>query len=48
MELAEAMVSLIGDRVLRDNLIFKGKEQARKFSWKKTAQATLNVYRSII
>ena len=48
MELAEVMVSLIGDRVLRDNLIFKGKEQASKFSWQKTAQATLNVYRSVL
>jgi glycosyltransferase involved in cell wall biosynthesis len=48
MELAEAMVSLIGDRVLRDNLIFKGKDQASKFSWEKTAQATLSVYRSVI
>jgi glycosyltransferase involved in cell wall biosynthesis len=48
MELAEAMLNLIRDRVLRDNLIFKGKEQANKFSWEKTAQATLNVYRSII
>jgi glycosyltransferase involved in cell wall biosynthesis len=48
MELAGAMLNLIGDRVLRDNLIFKGKEQASKFSWEKTAQVTLNVYRSII
>ena len=48
MELAEAMVSLISDRILRDNLIIKGKEQASKFSWEKTAQATLNVYRSIM
>jgi glycosyltransferase involved in cell wall biosynthesis len=48
MELAGAMLNLIGDRVLRDNLIFKGKEQASKFSWKKTAQSTLNVYRSVI
>ena len=46
MELADAMLNLIRDRVLRDNLIFKGKEQASKFSWKKTAQATSNVYRS--
>jgi glycosyltransferase involved in cell wall biosynthesis len=48
MELAGAMLNLIGDRVLRDNLIFKGKEKASKFSWKKTAQATLNVYRSVL
>ena len=46
MELADAMLNLIRDRILRDHLIFKGKEQASKFSWEKTAQATLNVYRS--
>ena len=48
MELADVMLNLIRDRVLRDNLIVKGKEQASKFSWKKTAQATLKVYCSII
>jgi glycosyltransferase involved in cell wall biosynthesis len=48
MELADAMLNIVRDRVLRDNLIFKGKEQASKFSWKKTAQATLSVYRSVI
>jgi glycosyltransferase involved in cell wall biosynthesis len=48
MELADAMLNIVRDRVLRDNLIFKGKEQASKFSWEKTAQATLNVYRSVI
>jgi glycosyltransferase involved in cell wall biosynthesis len=48
MELADVMLNVVRDRVLRDNLIFKGKEQASKFSWEKTAQATLNVYRSII
>ena len=48
MELADAMLNLIRDRVLRDNLIVKGKEQASKFSWEKTAQVTLNVYRSVL
>jgi glycosyltransferase involved in cell wall biosynthesis len=48
MELADAMLNIVGDRVLRDNLIFKGKEQANKFSWRKTAQATLNIYRSVL
>ena len=48
MELADAMLNVVRDRVLRDNLIRLGKEQAKKFSWKKTAQATLNVYRSVI
>ena len=48
MELADAMLNLIRDRVLRDNLIVKGKEQASKFSWKKTAEVTLKVYCSIL
>ena len=48
MELADAMLNVVRDRVLRDNLIVKGKDQASKFSWEKTAQATLNVYRSVL
>jgi glycosyltransferase involved in cell wall biosynthesis len=48
MELADAMLNIVRDRVLRDNLIFKGKEQANKFSWEKTAQATLNIYCSVL
>jgi glycosyltransferase involved in cell wall biosynthesis len=48
MELADAMLNVIRDRVLRDNLIFMVKDQASKFSWRKTAQATLNVYRSLL
>ncbi len=48
MELADVMLNLISDRVLRDNLIRLGKEQANKFSWEKTAQDTLNVYSSVL
>ena len=47
-ELADAMLSIIRDRALRNQLIIKGKEQANKFSWEKTAQATLNIYRSVL
>lgn len=47
LELAEAMLKMIGDRALRTQLITKGKEQSQKFSWNKTAQNTLTVYRSI-
>jgi glycosyltransferase involved in cell wall biosynthesis len=48
MELADAMLNIVRDRVLRDNLIVKGKEQASKFSWRKTAKATLKVYCSVL
>ncbi len=47
-ELAEAMLKIISDRIFRDKLISQGKEQARKFSWEKTAQTTLKIYRSIL
>ncbi|MEB3312417.1 MAG: glycosyltransferase family 1 protein [Snowella sp.] len=47
LELAEAMLKVISDRALRDQLTTQGKKQAQKFSWNKTAQDTLTVYRSI-
>ncbi len=48
LEMAEAMLKVIGDRTFRNQLITKGKEQSQKFSWNKTAQNTLKVYSSIL
>ena len=44
-ELEEAIVQLIGDQALRDELIAKGRERARQFTWTRAAQATADVYR---
>jgi glycosyltransferase involved in cell wall biosynthesis len=44
----EAMRRLAGDSAVRSELVERGKEQARKFSWRKCAGETLEVYRSVL
>jgi glycosyltransferase involved in cell wall biosynthesis len=48
VEIAEGMLKLISDSPLRQNLIANGKQQARQFSWEKTARETLTAYRSLL
>ncbi|MEA5535461.1 glycosyltransferase family 1 protein [Crocosphaera sp. XPORK-15E] len=45
-ELAQIMLKIIDDSTLRKEMINKGKKQAQKFSWERTAQATLKAYQS--
>lgn len=47
VSLAEAILQVVSDSCLRHELVRKGKEQARLFSWEKTAKATLQAYRSL-
>ena len=42
--LAQAMRQILTNNQLRDGMIRKGLEQAKKFSWEKTAEQTLEVY----
>jgi len=44
--LAEAMSKVLTNSKLRDNMVKKGLEQAKSFSWEKTAEQTLEVYHS--
>jgi alpha-1,3-rhamnosyl/mannosyltransferase len=44
----EAMQALIDDRALRERLIAAGSARARSFSWRRTADETLAVYRQIV
>ena len=46
--LARALESVLGDDRLRNDLREKGLQQAQRFTWEKTAQATLAVYRALI
>ncbi|HTL89361.1 MAG TPA: glycosyltransferase family 1 protein [Leptolyngbya sp.] len=46
--LGEAILQVICDRQFRDHLIQKGKEQAKLYSWERTAKETLSAYRSIL
>lgn len=48
MQLAEAILQVISDSQLRQNLINKGKIRADLFSWERTAKETLKAYKSII
>lgn len=43
--MAEAMRKMLTDQEVRHQLITKGKQQAEKFSWERTARETLAVYR---
>jgi glycosyltransferase involved in cell wall biosynthesis len=43
----EAMRRVLTDGELRDDMVRKGLEQARKFSWDRTAAETLAVYRKL-
>jgi glycosyltransferase involved in cell wall biosynthesis len=47
-QLAEAILQVISNSQLRQNLINKGKIRADLFSWERTAKETLKAYRSII
>ncbi len=42
--LTQAMRQVLTDDKLRDDMIRKGLEQAKRFSWEKTAEQTLEVY----
>ena len=43
-----ALQRLIEDPLLRNDLILRGNEQARKFTWEKTAEETARVYREVM
>ncbi|MEH2214079.1 glycosyltransferase family 4 protein [Nostoc sp.] len=48
VQLAEAILKVISDSQLRQELIIKGRERAKLFSWERTAKETLKAYRAII
>ncbi|MGK7895014.1 MAG: glycosyltransferase family 4 protein, partial [Xenococcus sp. (in: cyanobacteria)] len=48
IQLAEAILKVIRDSQLRQELIAKGKERTKLFSWERTARETLQAYRTII
>ena len=47
ISLAEAILRVVSDRKLRNELIIKGKAQAKLYSWERTAKETLNAYKTI-
>ncbi|TET14699.1 MAG: glycosyltransferase family 1 protein, partial [Dehalococcoidia bacterium] len=45
--LAQAMRQVLTDSELRDNMIEKGLEQSKRFTWEKAAEQTLEVYNKV-
>jgi glycosyltransferase involved in cell wall biosynthesis len=43
--LEEAIARIVTDQALREELISKGRDRARRFTWTRAAQATAEVYR---
>jgi glycosyltransferase involved in cell wall biosynthesis len=46
--IAAGLVRLLEDRELREDLVRKGKDRAKQFTWERTARETLNVYREVL
>lgn len=47
-EISEAIERVIGEKALRQNLMKKGYEQIKKYSWKKMARETSDIYQLIL
>ncbi|MEB3189190.1 MAG: glycosyltransferase family 1 protein [Snowella sp.] len=47
-ELVDQLLFVLENPLKRDNLINKGKQQVKKFSWDKTAKETVEIYRSLL
>jgi glycosyltransferase involved in cell wall biosynthesis len=45
--IAGAVVRLIADSQLRADMIARGIDRAAQFTWERTAQSTLDVYRAV-
>lgn len=47
-QMTDAIIAALGDDALRERLIAAGKERSSQFSWRQTAQQTLEVYQSAL
>ena len=47
-DMARAMLKVLTDQKLADELVRKGKAQVKKYSWKKTAKQTLDMYLRVL
>lgn len=47
-EMSRAILAFIKDESMRNNYIIKGKERARKFSWRRSAEEHLELFRDVV
>lgn len=43
-DIAEKILTLVGDQMLKEKLLKRGREQVKKYSWAKMARETLEIY----
>ena len=48
VDLARAMIEMVGDKSVRARYVELGQAQVRKFSWEQTARKTMAVYRELV
>jgi glycosyltransferase involved in cell wall biosynthesis len=48
MDMAEKIMSVLRNEDLKKDLVRKGEKRVLDFSWKTTAEQTLNIYRSLM
>jgi glycosyltransferase involved in cell wall biosynthesis len=46
--MADTINEVLTDKELRQDLVTKGRQQAAKYSWQRTAEQTLNVYQEVL
>jgi len=46
--IADAMERVFADRALRERMVAAGRERAKLFPWRKTAERTLELYRELL
>jgi len=47
-DICDKICKIMSDKGLRHDLIEKGRERLKEFSWKKTAEQTLAVYEGVL
>ncbi len=47
-EISMAMIKIVNESQLRKDLVEKGYQRVKQFSWEKTAQETLKIYQSVL
>jgi glycosyltransferase involved in cell wall biosynthesis len=47
-EIANAIEEVVNNKKLRDELVVKGKVQVKKYSWRRMAEQTLEVYKKAL
>lgn len=48
IDIVDKLKKVLADKTLRNNLIKKGKQQVKKYSWRKMVEQTVNAYKEVL